>query len=91
MLLPLRLHSELRLPIVLAEIAEAALGRVEGLPLSHRRDGAAPAAGKGAAVAAAGVPGGAEGVGRSTTYAVVVALIAVIASDVLFTAIFYFF
>lgn len=34
---------------------------------------------------------GAEGVGRSTTYAVVVALIAVIASDVLFTAIFYFF
>ncbi len=34
---------------------------------------------------------GAEGVGRATTYAVVVALIAVIASDVLFTAIFYFF
>lgn len=34
---------------------------------------------------------GAEGVGRATTYAVVVALIAIIASDVLFTAIFYFF
>lgn len=35
--------------------------------------------------------GGAEGVGRATTLAVVVSLIMVIASDALFTAIFYFF
>lgn len=35
--------------------------------------------------------GGAEGVGRATTVAVVVALILIIASDALFTAIFYFF
>ena len=35
--------------------------------------------------------GGAEGVGRATTLAVVVALIMVIASDALFSAIFYFF
>ncbi len=35
--------------------------------------------------------GGAEGVGRSTTIAVVAALILVIASDAVFTAIFYFF
>lgn len=35
--------------------------------------------------------GGAEGVGRATTTAVVVALILIIASDALFTAIFYFF
>ena len=35
--------------------------------------------------------GGAEGVGRATMLAVVVALIMVIASDALFTAIFYFF
>ena len=34
---------------------------------------------------------GAEGVGRATTLAVVVSLILVIASDALFTAIFYFF
>lgn len=35
--------------------------------------------------------GGAEGVGRATTLAVVVSLIMVIASDALFSAIFYFF
>lgn len=35
--------------------------------------------------------GGAEGVGRATTLAVVVSLILVIASDALFSAIFYFF
>jgi len=35
--------------------------------------------------------GGAEGVGRATTIAVVTALIMIIASDALFTAIFYFF
>lgn len=35
--------------------------------------------------------GGAEGVGRATTMAVVTALIMIIASDALFTAIFYFF
>jgi len=35
--------------------------------------------------------GGAEGVGRATTVAVVAALILIIASDALFTAIFYFF
>lgn len=35
--------------------------------------------------------GGAEGVGRATTLAVVVALILIIASDALFTGIFYFF
>lgn len=35
--------------------------------------------------------GGAEGVGRATTVAVVVALVMIIASDALFTAIFYFF
>lgn len=35
--------------------------------------------------------GGAEGVGRATTVAVVIALILVIAFDALFTAIFYFF
>lgn len=35
--------------------------------------------------------GGAEGVGRSTTIAVVTALILIIASDAVFTAIFYFF
>jgi phospholipid/cholesterol/gamma-HCH transport system permease protein len=35
--------------------------------------------------------GGAEGVGRATTLAVVVSLVMVIASDALFTAIFYFF
>ena len=35
--------------------------------------------------------GGAEGVGKATTLAVVVSLILVIASDALFTAIFYFF
>ena len=35
--------------------------------------------------------GGAEGVGRATTLAVVAALVIIIASDALFTAIFYFF
>lgn len=35
--------------------------------------------------------GGAEGVGRATTLAVVTALVMIIASDALFTAIFYFF
>lgn len=35
--------------------------------------------------------GGAEGVGRATTIAVVAALVLIIASDALFTAIFYFF
>jgi len=35
--------------------------------------------------------GGAEGVGRATTFAVVTALILIIASDALFTAVFYFF
>ncbi|MSR76765.1 MAG: ABC transporter permease [Candidatus Omnitrophica bacterium] len=35
--------------------------------------------------------GGAEGVGRSTTIAVVTALVLIIASDAFFTAIFYFF
>ncbi|MBN1688333.1 MAG: ABC transporter permease [Candidatus Omnitrophica bacterium] len=35
--------------------------------------------------------GGAEGVGRATTIAVVTALVMIIASDALFTAIFYFF
>lgn len=35
--------------------------------------------------------GGAEGVGRATTIAVVTALVLIIASDALFTAIFYFF
>ena len=35
--------------------------------------------------------GGAEGVGRSTTTAVVVALILIIALDCFFTAFFYFF
>ena len=35
--------------------------------------------------------GGAEGVGRSTTMAVVVALVLIIALDCFFTAVFYFF
>jgi phospholipid/cholesterol/gamma-HCH transport system permease protein len=35
--------------------------------------------------------GGAEGVGRATTIAVVCALILILASDALFTALFYFF
>lgn len=35
--------------------------------------------------------GGAEGVGRATTLAVVTALVLIIASDALFTAVFYFF
>lgn len=35
--------------------------------------------------------GGAEGVGRATTMAVVTSLILIIASDALFTALFYFF
>lgn len=38
-----------------------------------------------------GASGGAEGVGRATTFAVVTALILIIFSDALFTGIFYFF